>query len=660
MLFTKSKFRIFSVLVILAMLFSFAGFSSAHAVLLPKVAVYAADLNYYGSYWIDDVVTKLTATGLFSQVDNLSPLGCGADSTPTLAALQQYDAVMIWSDCSFNDPAALGNVLADYVDGGGHVVVSTFAFYNSIGLQIEGRFASGGYLPLTQGSAYSGTRMFLVSDLLGDPLLASVSTFDGGSRSYHDNPVSLATGATLVAHWTNGQPLVAYKGNVVALNFFPPSSDSRGDFWNSATDGARLMANALGATALNQPPTADAGGPYSGYEGTPISLSSASASDPDGDSLTSSWSVDSALCSFDDADALNPDLTCSDNGSYTATLTVDDGVNPAVSSDAAVTVNNVAPTASLGNNGPIDEGGSATVSFSGAFDPSSADTSAGFHYAFDCNGGSLSAATYAGSGASDSASCAFADNGNYTVSGMIMDKDDGATEYTTTVMVNNVAPTLGAISLDQSPVAVNTTFTASASFTDPGTLDTHTAVWDWGDGTTVGTVTQGAGSGSVDDSHSYSTPGIYTIKLIVTDKDGADSNESVYQQLFVYAFAPGGGAFVVGDQTATGSVMFWGAKWAKLNSLSGGDAPSAFKGFAQTPSDPACGVSWSTSPSNSAPPPDGPLPSYMAVIVTSSSTKSGSTISGDTVSIVVVQTDSGYESNSGHAGTGTVVATICP
>ncbi len=47
------------------------------------------------------------------------------------------------------------------------------------------------------------------------------------------------------------------------------------------------------------------------------------------------------------------------------------------------------------------------------------------------------------------------------------------------------------------------------------------------------------------------------------------------------------------------------------------------------------------------------------MIVTSSSTKSGSQISGNTVHVVVVKTNAGYDSNPGHAGTGTVVATIC-
>jgi hypothetical protein len=102
-----------------------------------------------------------------------------------------------------------------------------------------------------------------------------------------------------------------------------------------------------------------------------------------------------------------------------------------------------------------------------------------------------------------------------------------------------------------------------------------------------------------------------------------------------------------------------GRRWWKLNSLSGGAAPSAFKGYALNPAAPGCGVNWSTDPGNSAPPPAGPLPAYMAVIVTSSTSKSGSQISGNTTHVVIVRTNPGYDPNAGHAGTGTVVATVC-
>lgn len=136
------------------------------------------------------------------------------------------------------------------------------------------------------------------------------------------------------------------------------------------------------------------------------------------------------------------------------------------------------------------------------------------------------------------------------------------------------------------------------------------------------------------------------------------SSATIQDGALVYAYAPGGGSFVVGDGSATGKVTFWDAQWAKLNTLSGGPAPEAFKGYAVQGSK-ACGTGWSTAPGNSSNPPAGPLPAYMAVVVTSSAGKSGAAISGSTTHIVVVKTDGGYKNDPGHPGTGTVVATVC-
>jgi hypothetical protein len=139
--------------------------------------------------------------------------------------------------------------------------------------------------------------------------------------------------------------------------------------------------------------------------------------------------------------------------------------------------------------------------------------------------------------------------------------------------------------------------------------------------------------------------------------------------LVVFAF-PARGAFVLGDQSVAAalpgtSLDWWGSQWASANSLSGGTAPSAFKGFADDvttlPSgSPAttCGSSFTTRPGNSSAPPSS-VPEYMGVLVASSVTKSGSAVGGHWAKIVVVQTDPGYAGNPGHAGTGTVVATFC-
>jgi hypothetical protein len=128
------------------------------------------------------------------------------------------------------------------------------------------------------------------------------------------------------------------------------------------------------------------------------------------------------------------------------------------------------------------------------------------------------------------------------------------------------------------------------------------------------------------------------------------------------ASASAEGSFVIGDQNAAVGtpVTFWGAQWWKLNALSTGAAPAAFKGYANTPSGaPVCGTPWSTDPGNSSAPPAGPLPAVIEVIVSSSVTKSGPTISGDTKEVVLVATEPGYAPDPGHAGTGTVVSVVC-
>lgn len=101
-------------------------------------------------------------------------------------------------------------------------------------------------------------------------------------------------------------------------------------------------------------------------------------------------------------------------------------------------------------------------------------------------------------------------------------------------------------------------------------------------------------------------------------------------------------------------MTFWGAQWDKHNTLTGGAAPASFKGFEDSAPTPTAGTHWTTSPGNSSSPP-ATIPSFMGVIVSSSISKSGPRIAGNTVHIVVVRTDPGYQPNPGHAGTGTIV-----
>jgi hypothetical protein len=162
---------------------------------------------------------------------------------------------------------------------------------------------------------------------------------------------------------------------------------------------------------------------------------------------------------------------------------------------------------------------------------------------------------------------------------------------------------------------------------------------------TISPVTQPLGAGAV--SAGFAGDAFYL--------PSSDSASTI-----VFAFLAKG-SFVVGDQSAAGSVTFWSQNWSSKNVLSGGAAPDAFKGFAATLSatPPACGITWTTGPGAGASPP-ATVPAYMAVIAASSVTKSGVTISGNAPSLVIVKTDPGYAPNPGHPGTGTVVATLCP
>lgn len=137
----------------------------------------------------------------------------------------------------------------------------------------------------------------------------------------------------------------------------------------------------------------------------------------------------------------------------------------------------------------------------------------------------------------------YADNGIYTVAVKVTDSNGAKGSDTLMATINNIPPAVGLIAAPIDPVPVNTQITASSPFTDPGVKDTHTAEWSWGDGTTSsGTVTENEGSGSVNDTHVYYLPGVYTVTLNVTHDDGGKSS-SVYR--FVVVYDPNGG-FVTG------------------------------------------------------------------------------------------------------------------
>lgn len=209
---------------------------------------------------------------------------------------------------------------------------------------------------------------------------------------------------------------------------------------------------------------------------------------------------------------------------------------------------------------------------------------------------------------------------------------------------------------------------------DPlGMPSDYTAVVHWGDGTQSDAVVSNAAGGgfSVTGNHTYSNAnlGVHTVTIDVSDEGGATTHTST--TVLAYGFASGG-TFAIGDRTLsalspsfTVPVTFWGSSWYKTDVLSGGAAPSSFKGYVSNPpanpTPPAflpTATNWTTLTGSSSLPP-ATVPAYMLVLVTGQVTQTSSTVaSGSVVHWVIVKTNSGYGPTAGQTGTGTVVAVL--
>lgn len=106
-------------------------------------------------------------------------------------------------------------------------------------------------------------------------------------------------------------------------------TDNRGA---TATDAASVTVSAVGG--VNQPPIAEANGPYSGAAGTPIAFTAAGSRDPDGTIVAYNWSFGDGGTGSGATVA----RTYATPGAYTATLTVTDNKGATASDQAAVTV----------------------------------------------------------------------------------------------------------------------------------------------------------------------------------------------------------------------------------------------------------------------------------------------------------------------------------
>jgi hypothetical protein len=283
-------------------------------------------------------------------------------------------------------------------------------------------------------------------------------------------------------------------GGLVGYTYSGPISNS---YWDTETSGQSSSSGGIGKTTTqmkqqatfvgwdfiniwniiedvtypyhrweNEPPVADAGGPYVANEGTGITFDASGSSDPDGDELRYRWDFDSDS-TWDTDWSTSPTASHTWYDDYTGIVTVE-------------------------------------VSDGEETDTATAD-----------------------------------------------------------VTVNNVAPVVETLTVPIIPIKVNDPVYISGTFSDVGIEDSHTATIKWAEGIEKAGTVDGY---SVTGSHSYTSAGVYTITLMVTDDDSGSGSMIALEYIVVYdpsgGFVTGGGwidspeGAYTADPTLTGKANF--------------------------------------------------------------------------------------------------------
>ena len=162
-------------------------------------------------------------------------------------------------------------------------------------------------------------------------------------------------------------------------------------------------------------------------------------------------------------------------------------------------------------NAGVDKTGileGSSVSFSGSY--TNPGPASGHSYEWNFGDGSVVTGT-------KTPSHIFRDNGVYTVTFKVTDEHGDIGTDTLQVTVSNVAPTANAGS--DKTVDEGATVSFSGSISDPGTQDTHSVYWNFGDSYTS--------SGTLTPSHVYNENGVYTVTLTVYDDDGGYDTDTL-------------------------------------------------------------------------------------------------------------------------------------
>jgi hypothetical protein len=166
---------------------------------------------------------------------------------------------------------------------------------------------------------------------------------------------------------------------------------------------------------------------------------SATGNDAEG-AVTYAWDLDNNGTFETPGQSATFDASALDGpGTRTIKVQATDSAGQTSVDSTVVTIYNVAPSATFNAPSTVAAGTSFMLSLTSPSDPSAADTTAGFTYAFDCGSG------YGAFGSASSTTCPTSSSGTRIVRAKIRDKDGDAREYTAQVAVTNTPDSLCAL-----------------------------------------------------------------------------------------------------------------------------------------------------------------------------------------------------------------------
>jgi uncharacterized delta-60 repeat protein len=291
----------------------------------------------------------------------------------------------------------------------------------------------------------------------------------------------------------------------------------------------------------NTAPVANAGGPYSGADTAPLSLSGANSYDPDGSIVSYEWDFNYDGSTFDvDATgrmvsfpALNGPVT------RTVALRVIDDMGASSIITTTVTFNNVAPVANAG--GPYVITDLAHLTLSGANSSDVDGSIVSWQWDFNYDGANFDVDA-------SGASVAFPmiDGPAMRTIALRVTDDDGATHIvTTTVQVTNVAPVANAGGPYVTDDLTQLMLSGAGSSDADGSIASYE--WDFNyDGSSFHT----DGSGMNVAFPHVDGPATRTVALRVTDNDGATHLVTTMVQITnVAPIANAGGPYVISENS---------------------------------------------------------------------------------------------------------------